>query len=454
LLPEAERQFLFVSSQIPDAALSMLKTSGIYYRHKRLDSTAANWMSIVQIIKDERTSGCVIKLTAAAYRLLVLSEYSIVVPLLLDAIRKKPHLLLAHEGVINGASETEEEPPTPDDDLYDESRYDYMRAVGILAPPDDATRATVNNLLASYELRVLPYRTNAELAVMASSFIEDTEKSLLFRVYVPSGRLYAVEADKLLDLFRDYLHRVGHKGVRQDGYSTAAGHVYEFFGAGTRPGSSITQQFDEFSRFLDQCIENPTGAVTELAGLGVDHLQAPLIVQRYGREGKRIQKDIRQQRETRILTLKHQLEDELEDLAEGADMHCQLATLVDNLTPRSPGSVLAPSAVPLAGDRAVNLTINQQIVNAAQGAVIHNVQGTAHFDPEAKQLLELIGQYGGTATSELETAVHELEDPDARSSDRVTAKQQIKGFLFKVASRLDGPVLDVLQKYVESKLGL
>ena len=451
--PLIGRQFLFIGSTVPEAALSKLKASGIYYRHKRLDSRPPNWQTIAEIVDDPATSGVVVKLTGGIYKLIAHQDYQDVAQQLFHSLSKKPHAVFVHENVITGVLTHDNDPPTQDDDLSDETYYDYLFTTGWSHPPDAEIRDTVNELLTEHHINLLPYRTNAELSVMASSFIDDAERNLIFRIYVPSGRLYAAEADKLLTLFRDYLNQVGHRGVRQDGYSTAAGQVYEFFGNETAPSGAITQQFDDFARFLDQCIADPSAAEAGLTSLGIDRIQAPQIVQRYGREGRRIQHDLRQERELRVLTLKHRLESELLDVNEIDDSRRHLATLVESIVPQahdlSTQAVLAPRVQPQ-----VNISVNQQIVHAAQGAVVHNVQGTAQFGAEAKQLIELVRLFGGADAPSLESAVHELEDPDARTTDRLGARQQIKAFLFRTAGKVEGPVLDVLQKYIEAKLGL
>jgi hypothetical protein len=54
----------------------------------------------------------------------------------------------------------------------------------------------------------------------------------------------------------------------------------------------------------------------------------------------------------------------------------------------------------------------------------------------------------------LQSDALELEDPDARPADRLGAKQRLKGFLFKLSGRVEDTALGILQKYIESKVGL
>lgn len=78
-------------------------------------------------------------------------------------------------------------------------------------------------MLEKYKIHLMPYRSNAELTTMALNFIDETEDQLLFRLYVPRGRIWSSETDKLLQLFRDYLAKVANITVRLDQYRTDRG---------------------------------------------------------------------------------------------------------------------------------------------------------------------------------------------------------------------------------------
>jgi hypothetical protein len=86
--------------------------------------------------------------------------------------------------------------------------------------------------------------------------------------------------------------------------------------------------------------------------------------------------------------------------------------------------------------------------------VVQSVQGSVHLNPEPKQLLELIQQLGGASTAELSSAVHELEDEDARVPDRLTARQKLRAFLVGVTAQVPPMVLQTLQKYLEQRIGI
>ncbi len=236
---------------------------------------------------------------------------------------------------------------------------------------------------------MVSYRTNAELSVLASAFIEDNNESF-FRVYVPSGRIYADEADKLLALFHDYLIKVKQQRFRQDSYSTSSGQVYEFF-RDEEPGADLAfqNQFDDFSRFLHMCVSDAPEAVAVLEATGLSIQTAEELVRRYGRDAKRLNIDLRHARESKLLALRQQLET---DLVEAAEMDLGLLRTPYSINPETrrlhkcAGSG-RPRALPAASQTAahitVNQTVNQQIVGKIEGTVIQGLQGTANLNPPA-----------------------------------------------------------------------
>jgi hypothetical protein len=102
----------------------------------------------------------------------------------------------------------------------------------------------------------------------------------------------------------------------------------------------------------------------------------------------------------------------------------------------------------------LTLNINQQIVHAVESAVIQNTQGTVNIGPSAVDILRLIERFGGHDTAALESALHEVEDTDARTPDRVTARQRLKGFLLHLGGKVEDAALAALFKYLETKVGM
>ena len=180
------------------------------------------------------------------------------------------------------------------------------------------------------------------------------------------------------------------------------------------------------------------------------------MAMRYGKEARRLQLDLRQQRESRMLAIRHGLESELVEAGNQSAMG-QVEELIEALVPNvgdlGPMQLLTLTS-PGSSDIPVTVTINQQVVNAVESAVIQNVQGTANIGSEAKELLQLVGRFGGQNTATLESAVHELADENARRSDRLVARQRLKGFLLQLGGKVEDTALAILQNYIQTKVGL
>jgi hypothetical protein len=154
---------------------------------------------------------------------------------------------------------------------------------------------------------------------------------------------------------------------------------------------------------------------------------------------------------------RHSLEEEL--VNSGAQAHAlprtQINALIEGLVPgpTAPDSfaLLAPQStqtiIPVA------LNINQQFINAIESTITQNIQGTVHLESNAKELLALIDRFGGQDVSLLEAAVHELENSNVPLADRSAAKRRLKKFLSQVTGMVHDVGIDLLEKYLDSKIG-
>jgi hypothetical protein len=283
------------------------------------------------------------------------------------------------------------------------------------------------------------------------------EPGLLFRMYIPSQRLYAAEAHRLLSLFRDWLIATHGHGIRQDGYHTASGEIYEFFMDSSAMQLNLGEQIDGFSNFLALCSQNPSAAIDLLAPTTLGRASSTALVARFGREVRRLQIDLRHERERRILTLRHSLEEELLDsgIELGQVPYGQINNLIERLVPgpSASESLALLTTLPMA-QPTVSVNINPQIISAVESTIIQNVQGTVNVSPQAKEALALIHRFGGQETASLESALYELEDEDAPRMARSAAKTRLKQFMGRLTDATQQVGVGLLQKYLESKIGL
>ena len=198
-----------------EGILSSLKTSGRQYKKKILNSLPENWTATADLFDKFKISSVVGKLPAQVLALIVDKKYQEVRERLFVAVGSVPNQIYLFEDIFSGEQSEkfrEEYKPYPDSVILDEAL----------------------TFLRRHNIEVLPYARTAEVTVLADAFLDDTDKNLIFRLYVPIGRLWSGEADRFLQLFQDYLVKVENLQVRLDQKRTEHGVVYEFHGVISR----------------------------------------------------------------------------------------------------------------------------------------------------------------------------------------------------------------------------
>jgi hypothetical protein len=421
-----------------EGILSTLRTSGRQYKSKYLESQAKNWQSILKYFDKYTIEGVLVKLSPHAISLMVSNEYSGIRESLFQKIGSVPNIVFVYEDILSGHFED-----------------------GQWHRPSEESRNAVLEMLAEHNVHIMPYRRNAEVTIMAESFLSETEQHLIFRLYVPSGRIWSNESDKLLHLFREYLARVTHIKVRLDQYRTDKGVIYEIHSEEIANSTNIGNEFSEFTQFMDLCASDMEAAEQMLKSKDVDQREVVSILSRYSKEAKRLSVDLKHEREQKVLSIKQRLESELVDSIPGGTNWGAIESLVNLVVPQLSG-VLGAISVDQESMRlpspssmtSVTINLNPQIVETVNGVVAQEISGDQHIGPEAQQLLELIKLYAGKDARELASSVHELEDTSAPKPGRLTAKQKLTKFLIDVGSKAGDVAAGVLQTYIEKQLGL
>lgn len=426
-----------------DGIISKLKIVGRQYKKKVLDSSVDNWRSILEYFDDFQVDEVLIKLSARTYGLIASDEYREIAEELFSKISKLSNIIFVYESFLSGIEEEHKD----NDDLY------YFHDFHL---PDENIRTVVNTFLERSGLYVLPYKRNVELTVLALTFLDQTEQNLLFRMYVPSGRMWSIEADKLLQLFRDYLSKVSDMNIQLDQYRTDQGTIFEFHGNNEEAKDlSISEKFDEFSKFLDLCIQKPSDAEAMLKNnKNINIKIIDEIVGRYSKEAKRLCIDLKHERERKMLGVRHRLEAELTEVIP-PDFNWQIVdSLIDQAVPKING-VGSVMNVPLqlTSAPAVTFNIQPQIINAVHGIVAQEITGNQYISENTEKILDLIQKYGNNKTSELVAAVHELSDQSAPQPGRLAARQKLKKFIFGLGGKVGDIAIGLLQAYIESQLG-
>ncbi|MCZ2262908.1 hypothetical protein [Isoptericola sp. QY 916] len=451
--------FVIVGSYRTDAATSRLKATGIYYVAKSLDSKPANWTKTAEYIASPDATGAIIKVTSRNLASMRTSRYAEATERLFEALTKKRHLLLVHEDVLSAGEDEEKGPAQIEIDWDDPEAVEAEYRRSFFAPAAPEARELFLTAVEQYGLNLMLYKTNAELSVLTSTFVEQSENNLIFRLYVPSSRLWAQEADKLLGLFRDWLSRVKGERVRQDGYHTGHGQVFEFYVDSPPDGESGSfLGFEDFSQFLELCGDDPQAAALMLRDAGTSAAAVPDLIRRFSKEVTRLRRDLRHEREAKLLSIRHRLENELSELGEEEQLPstAELATWVEELVPdeRALTSALTAEAVAPERPQSVTIVYKPQVISTVHGVVTQEVQGSVNFGPDARQILELIERFGERERAELTSSLHELEDPDSQRSSRLAAAGRMKAFLARVGRKAEEIGTPLLIKYLEQKTGL
>ncbi|WP_291985657.1 hypothetical protein [Candidatus Accumulibacter sp. ACC007] len=424
-----------------EGILSSLKATGRQYKKKILDSRPENWETITELFSEFDVSSVLGKFSGPVLSLMENPDYVKVRESLFERIGEVPNQIFVYDDLIQGEQA---------DDVG--GRLNPY-------PPQDQRDAALE-FLRRNNVEIVPYRTRAEVTVLAESFLDELDRNLIFRLYVPSGRLWSAEADKFLQLFQDYVAKVDRLAVRLDQKRTDYGVIYEFHGEPPPGEVSLTAEFQEFSKLMDLCASDTDAAATILRSKNLGAREITRVLEKYSKEVRRLQLDIKHDAESKIIAIRHRLESELIEYNPTQEDWTTIASIVNAVVPTFPIGLPAPTCSistlpPLSNRSATNITYNfrPQFVNTMNGVIAEEVHGNQHFAPEHHQLLDLIRVHGGQQAKKLETAVYEVADKGVDQVDRLRAKQRIKAFLLAAGKKTGDMAFSLLQKYLETQMG-
>jgi hypothetical protein len=190
-----------------EGILSSLKTTGRQYKKKLLESKPENWDSISALFDHFKVSSVLGKFSESVLYLLMYPEYFAVRERLFRLIGSVPNQVFIYEDLLQGEqtdNSREELGQHPSQEVHDRA-FDFLRTCHV---------------------ELVPYKRRADVTVLAESFLDDTNRNLIFRLYVPSGRLWSSEADKFLQLFQEYIAKVDRLAVRLEQKRTDFGTIY------------------------------------------------------------------------------------------------------------------------------------------------------------------------------------------------------------------------------------
>lgn len=447
-----------------------LKSNGYYYIRKHLNSSVQNWNSIYDIMdsNSENIKLIQMKLTEYIIFLLCLPQYAEIRKMIETELLEKPHqIFIYNENLFKKFScvtNTRSNKFVTWQDIR--SYFDFLNVTSALdswcklhnypRTPEQAyyDMSGVVETMVKNGFNIVPYKKLIDIDTSGQSFIENTINGLVLRVYVPNERLWSRELDRMMTLFRDYVSEVSNKSVQLFQNRTGSGVTTSLYSSDRRiTPDEMRKQFDEFAIFLDLCDKDMNQAINLLNRFDVPKEKALKIVSRYTKEAKRLMLDLNQEKESRLLAIRHALENQLNE----AQFLPEVVNTVEKLLPdvSSPSALLRNTGITTLGDsNRITVTFNQQIIDMVDGIVIQNLEGTFNYSANDIELRKLIDQYSKSQAeqTELRSSLDELRDQEVPKDQRIGAWQKLSCFLSRMTSKVGDVGITLLTSYIAELL--
>jgi len=199
---------------------------------------------------------------------------------------------------------------------------------------------------------------------------------------------------------------------------------------------------------MDICVSAPDTAKNIIDNLDLAPEHKIKILKKYLKEAQRLSLDLKQERESKILSIKHRLEIDLQEHELSKDMQ----EYIDNSVPRPNIS----NFLALQSKQAPVININPIFVDKVDGIVCSEINGTVNQTTEDKMLIDFFKQLSENIAESitLQTALYELNDKSSSKESKRSSWQKISTFLVKAGDKIGDVGVVLLTKYLEQKMGL
>lgn len=444
------------------AIQTSLRTQDYYIYNKILNSSVRNWESICKLIENDKNNEFIIlgKLTEYVLYQMCLPEYEQVVDRLISLIHSKKHILFVYKNNLLGnfsayeASENEVDyNKLTDEELYYQpyKLSDWLRWKGIDDSCDNylyKVKKLTNKI--NNELNVLPYEKIIDIEISGQNFVEYLTEGLLFRIFVSNNRIWSNEFDRFIVLFKDYAANISNVKLKIIQDRLDSGIVCSLYSKEENiTEDRLNSLFKEFSSFMDICASNPQEATRIINQLENSDNTKHQIIQKYIKEAQRLLLDIKQEREQKIMAIKHRLESELQEYELSSELNNYVNNVVSN--PKF-------DSILLGGTNEKQYEIGKQpiYINHVDKIIYQELNGNINLSSEDETLIEIINKYSSSLSeiSALKTALFELKDKGVSKEHKRSAWQKLYGFLGKAGSKIGDVGVSLLSKYLEQRLGL
>ncbi len=459
----ATKEALILDNIDRGTILTTLDTNNYFRRRKLLKSSVKNWISICKILEEDLNDSIVVigKFTEHTLFKMCSPSYEPVVARLLELLKRKKHILFVYKENLLGnfsyfktfkINDEVFELDEKEDYLYYSKRdiRSWLQFHGIEKNETEfieKVRVFIKELNKG-DLNVLPYEKLIDVEISGQNFIENIAEGLLFRIYVPNERIWSNEFDKFITLFRDYASNISQQELKITQNRTDLGIICSLYSFNNTTEQEINGLYKEFTTFMDLCASNPDEARKHIDDYKIPESQKQKIFQKYVKEAQRLTLDLKHDRELKFISIKHRLENELQETQLSNDV----LDYVNSALPDFKESRNILSARPIINAQTVN--INPQIINRVEGIVCNELNGNINFTPEEQELNKLIENYAGELSeiTKLKTALYELKDNATTKDQKRSSWQRLYGFIGKVADKIGDVGVALLTKYIEQKM--
>ena len=443
--------------------LTTLQTNNYYRTLKYLNTSVKNWERICEILEEDKVNEIIVlgKFTENTLFKMCLPEYKNVVQRFTELIKRKKHLFFIYKSNLFGdftyLNTTEESESNFGDETFEEE--DYFTNDGKLKSwlhfenVEENENEYINKVIElikkiNLDFNVLPYEKLVDIEISGQIFIENIAEGLIFKIYVPNDRIWSNEFDKFIILFRDYASSVANEELKVTQNRTDSGTICSLYSLNKNiEEDRINDLYKEFTSFMDLCSSNSNEAIEIINKLNIDQVNKEKIIKKYLKEAQRLLLDIKQERELKLITIKHRLQNELQE----SEITNELLNYVDNSIPNSESKNIFLGSQVIQNQ---NIFINSQVIEKVDGIVCNELNGNINFKPEEQELLKLIEKYSENITNltELKTALYELKDPVSTNESKRNGWQKIYGFLGKIGDKVGDVGVALLTKYIEQQM--
>lgn len=441
-----------------------LQTNNYYRILKYPNSSVKNWESIFDILESEEDNENFIvlgKLTEHTLFRMCLPEYEDVVNRIIKKISEKKHLIFIYKDNLMGEFSFFKNVEIKQSVYEIDERKDYFNYPeneitawidfhNVKCSEEEYLKKVQKLILRlNQELKTLPYEKLIDIEISGQNFIENVADGLLFRIYIPNERIWSNEFDKFITLFRDYASTISKEELKITQNRTDVGVICSLYSVNKDISEEeISSLYKEFSSFMDLCSNNPSEAEKIIDKTDLREPEKRNILRKYIRESKRLLLDISQERESKLLTIKHSLQNELQE----SDLSKEILDYVDQSIPASNFSDKIAFGTQNVQNQTIN--INPQIISQVEGVVCNELNGNVHFNAQEKELSKLIEKFSENISeaSELQSSLYELIDKATPKEKKRSSWQKLYGFLSKIAPKVGETGLNILLHFIEQKM--